>query len=288
MPRSKGRNHFIVKHDLASLEALPNFIWNTGESRHQRPRGYGQVKRGDRWIGFAYTSSDRRERPLSLVTGFFECTNEAKYGSIPAKGRRACLFGESEAWMIEGKARGPQPDRPVGVPPINDLLRKRTFNQATLVSITPDEFEHIRDYVLSHQFDPKRIPLLGREPKCEQEVVAMLARGHSELGIQRILRVQTRFPDLLVKIQGKAEEVHLEVELYSKSFLVHGHHKQLDKKGLFPKVCRKADKRSVAVVCWIDNERSPTLVENGRKVRDCVSRVFELQSLIRDRRKIRW
>ena len=289
MQRTDGRKYFIVKHPLDALEALPNFIWNSGEPKNHLPKGFGQVKRGDRWIGFAHTTTDARERPLSLITGFFECTREARYGKIPKKALSTCIRGETEAWQIEGKACGLQPNQPVGVPPIDDLLGRTTFNQATLVSINAKEFAKIRDYTRRHEFHPGKIPLLGREPKCEQEVLAVVVCGHKKLGIERIVRVQTRFPDLLVKIKGKAEEVHLELEVYSKGFLGHGHDRQVDKKGRFPKKTGKnADKKPVAILCWIDNEKSSTLNVKGRKVKDCVHRVYELQSLIREGRKIRW
>ncbi len=31
MMNSTGRNHYIIKHNLEALEALPNFIWNSAE-----------------------------------------------------------------------------------------------------------------------------------------------------------------------------------------------------------------------------------------------------------------
>jgi hypothetical protein len=160
---------------------------------------------------------------------------------------------------------------------------------ATLVPITAKEFESIRAYIRNHEFDPNRVPFLGREPRNEQEVLALIVSCHAEFGIEKIVRVQTRFPDLLVKLKGKADEVHLELELYSKNFHAHGHSKDLDELGRFPKKFSKTiSKKSVAVLCWIDNEKRPALKKNGPKVRDCVHRVYELKTLIRERRKIRW
>lgn len=280
MSRSDARKYFIVKHGLDAFEALPNFIWN-GIDPERMPKDFGRIKKGDRWIGFAYTTSDARERPLSLITGFFECTREARFGKIPSKALPVS-GGATRCWLIEGKPCGRQPDQPVGVPPIDDLLNRRTFAQTTLVTVTDKEFKDIRDYTLSHEFNPVKIPFLGREPKCEQEVVAVVVSGHKELGIERIVRVQTHFPDMLVKIKGKAEEVHLELELYSKSFLTHGHARQVDNKGRFPrKTGKNADKKPVAILCWIDNTKSGVL-------KPYVHRVYELQSLIREGRKIRW
>ncbi len=97
--------------------------------------------------------------------------------------------------------------------------------------------------------------------------------GHKELGIEEIIQVQKAFPDLLVRIKGCAKPVYLELETYSHGFFAHGHHKQVRQRRF------KADGKAVAVLCWIDN--------NG-EVKDRVHKVFELQSLIRDGRKILW
>ncbi len=137
------RSHFIVKHGLDSLKALPNYVWRTDQGPNECPRGFGQVKLGDRWISFAYTTSDRRERTLSLITGFYECTQEKRYGSIPLTAEKLdeIADGKRMAWLIEGKEYKQQPREPVGVPPIDDLIRRRTFKQATLIPITAEEFE---------------------------------------------------------------------------------------------------------------------------------------------------
>jgi len=115
---------------------------------------------------------------------------------------------------------------------------------------------------------------LGREPLCEQEVIAVAVAGHPKLGIDKILRIRTRFPDMLVKLRGKAEPVHLEVEVYSSSFDAHGHANQVWG-GKF-----REDRRSVAVLCWVDDADD--------RLRRRVHDVYELQTLIRDNSKIKW
>lgn len=160
---------------------------------------------------------------------------------------------------------------PVGVPPIKDLLKRKVYHQQALIPISPEEFDHIYDYALSHQFDTSTIPLLGREPECEQEVVAIVANCYEKLGIKRVHRVRTAFPDLLVQIDGGPEMIRLELELYSESFLSHGHANQMAD-GRF-----KGD--PVAVLCWIHNK---TEVESH------VHRVYELQSLLREGRRMEW
>ncbi len=273
MPKSEDRRYFIVKHGLDSFEALPTFIWRTGKDSDDVPHRFNQVRDGDRWISFAYTTSDKGERPLSLVTGFYECTQEAEYRSIP-RNALPISDGERKAWMIVGKPCGKQPRKPVGVPPINDLLSpKRVWNNQAIIPITDDDFDRIRDYTLSHQLDTDKIPLLRREPHNEQELLAAVACGHEKLGITEIIHVQKAFPDLLVKIEGHSREVYLELEVYSQGFFLHGHDKQVRK-------CRfKEDDIPLAVLCWIDNDT---------KVKDRVHRVYELQSLMREGTKTAW
>ena len=83
MPQTRERSHFIVKHGLDAFAALPNFVWRTGKGPKDVPHRFKQIRLGDQWIGFAYTTSDLRERPLSLITGFYECTQVALYRDIP-------------------------------------------------------------------------------------------------------------------------------------------------------------------------------------------------------------
>ncbi len=280
---NRPRRYWIVKHGLDSLTALPNYIWRTGE--RAEPGIFQRVKRGDRWVGFAYTTSDARERPLSLVTGFSECIHESYYGAIPQRalgpdGYRTPRY--RNAWMIRGKEYGWQPRAPVGVPPLAKLLDRPLFKQTTLVLIKPEEFEKIRREVRRRELNPKKIPLLGREPRYEQEVVGVVACGHKRLGIEKILRLRTAFPDMTVKLRGKADPVHLEIEVYSKSFLAHCHDEQV-RRGCFTEhTDAQPAKAPVGLLCWVDDER------RSRPAKCGVRHVFELQQLIRDGKNIRW
>ena len=172
---------------------------------------------------------------------------------------------------------------------IADILGKSVFNnQAITPGITAKDFERIREKALSLQFDTDTIPLFGRQPRCEQEVVSIIVAGYKELGIKRIMHVQTHFPDMLVNIGG--EEVHLEIEVYSQDFENHGHIEQLRRisQGKFrgkreAKLAKdKDDNRPVAVVCWVKNDKG----ELQRKVHKL--KLFELQSLLRKGEKIRF
>lgn len=266
------RRHFIVKHDLQSFEDYPTHIWRTGNGEDDKPHRFNQVKLGDRWIGFAYTTSDKRERSLSRVTGFFQCESEADFVALPptASGRPVSA---GRHWLIKGEVFGEQPMNTVGVEPIDEILGKKLWKNQAIVPLTADDFDTIRQHALTRQFDTTKIPLLGREPENEQEVLAAVVYGHEQLGIKRIYRVRKAFPDLLVQLEGCDEPVHLELEVYSEGFFSHGHNQHVKEKRF------TGDDRPIAVLCWIDNKKS---------VKDHVHRVYELQSLIRDRKKIIW
>ena len=277
-----NREYFIVKHGLDAFKALPSYIWRTDKGELEKPRGYNQVKAGDRWVAFAYTTSDERERHLSVVTGFFECVEKAKYCDPPLSPTGLPVW-DTQAWFIEGKPFGDQPKWSVSVKPIGDILpHRKLFNQQAIVRINAEDFEAIRQHTLNRQFDIEDIPLLKRDPQSEQELLAVVVYGHKQLGIERIIRVRTAFPDLLVQFEGSPDEVHLELEVYSEGFFLHGHHKH---SALRDKVFTEDGKsKPTAVLCWIDNEKT----RDGKTVQDHVRAVYELQSLIREGKKMIW
>ena len=275
MPRYPGHNHFIVKHDLASFQVQPGYVWNSGDAPppSNPPKGFRQILKGDRWIAFAYTTSGERERTVSLVTGFYQATRTVTYGRLSARAH-AHVGRKKWAWLIKGEPLGkPLPD-PVVIPPLASFLEgQNVVQQNAVIRISKSDFNSIRKYTQNHRFDPKKIPCLGRDPQNEQEVVGLISSAHKQLGIEQILRIQTRFPDMLVKIKGKAEPVHLELELYSSSFFPHFH--QVYAKRF------KGDRKPVGVLCWIDDDRKGLLKKK-------VHRVYELRSLLREKRRIRW
>src|SRR4051812_24705745 len=93
MAESRGRKYFIVKHGLDAFMALPGFIWRTGMGQDEVPPKFNQVKRGDRWVEFAYIKDEIEWKPRSLVMGFYECVQEACYGDIP-QDRRTIQWGQ--------------------------------------------------------------------------------------------------------------------------------------------------------------------------------------------------
>ncbi len=147
MPRYKGRNYFVVRHDLASFQALPGFIWNSGANPppSSPPVGFRQVEDGDRWISFAYTTSGAREKATSLVTGFYTCTREYRYGKLPPK-PLAIAEGKKRAWLTKGKDYGAPLPEPVVIPPLSYFLGANQFNQRTISRISPQQFEAIKKH----------------------------------------------------------------------------------------------------------------------------------------------
>lgn len=271
MTDSRDRKYYIVKHDLKSFEALPNMIWNTEKGPRNIPHRYNSIKEGDRWVAFAFTSSDYRERPLSLVTGFYECVKERVYTNIP-RNALPISCGETKAWFIEGKQHGKEIKWAVGFPPIDKFLKKRHFKNQSIIPISEKEFQQIYNYVINHLFNTDGIPILHRQPKNEQEVLSIVVGGHKALGIEKILQVQKAFPDLLVKIKNHPEPVYLELEVYSQNFIQHKHNKGVRDK-------KFKDAIPVAVLCWVDNDS---------EVKKYVHKVFEISELLREHKTIQW
>jgi len=279
MPQPGDRSYFIVKHDLGAFEALPGFIWNSRTPSTKVPRGYNQVTVGDVWVAFAYVTSDPSELQLSQITGFYECIRPKRYGEIPRFSDKArppyeAPYGAGKAWLIEGKEYGSQPDRPVVVPPIDKLLHRQTYARTTLIRIFAGEFEILRKETFARQKSLSRVPLFGRSPKCEQELLCAVVFGHKQLGIERIVSVQKGFPDLCVDIEGGPRQVHLELEVYASGFQSHGH-ADCVRDGKF-------DGADVGVLCWVDDD-------NDGRVKGCVhGRVYELDSLLKEDTRIIW
>ncbi len=267
--------YFIVKHDLESFTVLPGFIWRTDILPPKMPIGFRQINLGDRWIEFAYIEDEHERQSCSLITGFRQCTREKWYGDVPSHAWKG------KGWMIEGKKSGDQPRHPVTVPPINELLGYRVVGPRTIIRITREEFERIRKETFRRYLDPNTIPILRREPRNEQEVLSVVVGAYKKLGIEEILWVRTRFPDVLVKINGK--QLYLELEVYSGGFRAHFDQLERITKGkLKGKLAArfKDDSKPVAVLCWTDDDKEYL------KKRVPYLKVYELQSLLRSQRTI--
>lgn len=277
LPMKRQRKYFIAKHDLASFLAWPGVIWRTGET--QFPQGLKKIHIGDRWIAFAYIKDEGARDKAQQVVGFYECV-EVPDTRIPIPPKPRSLAGNSKfAWAIKGRPIGRVLPHPVTVPSVNKLLGRPVFGQQTLTPILEKDFDAIREKVHEYHLPPDRIPLLNRDPRCEQEVVAILIAARNQLGIRKIDRVRTRFPDLRVGLAGSKGLVHMEVETYSSSFLAHGHQNQVRRGAL--KTEDLSEKLPVAVACWNHDD------ESG-EVAKCVHRVYELRGLLQRKAKIRW
>ncbi len=273
----RERKYFVARHDLASFQMWPGVVWRTGETDF--PRGFRQMQVGDRWIAFAYIDDEYKRDKTQQVVGFYECVSiPTKRIQIPRKPQS--LVGNNKlAWAIHGKEFRWQPSFPITVRSIQKLLKRPVYSQQTLTPISRLEFEKIRQEVKRLKLDQGRIPLLNRDPRCEQEVIGILIAAHERLGIEKIDRIRTRFPDLRVKIAGKRGLVHLEVETYSSSFLLHGHQHQVW--GRMFKTADKSEKLPIAVVCWDDDDQSGQVAQR-------VHKIYELRGLLRRKERIKW
>ncbi|HTZ20122.1 MAG TPA: hypothetical protein VMC06_04500 [Opitutaceae bacterium] len=164
------------------------------------------------------------------------------------------------------------------------MLGRVAAKQATIVPLrNAGEFQLIRDEVKKRAFDSSNVPVLGREPDNEQEVVAIVSGAFRQLGIKKILRIRTAFPDMLVQIGRK--EVHVELEYDSITFRAHLSRLRKIRRqpGKFlAKAKDRADQRPIVVLCWIDGDKGHTLRDQVRNLR-----IFELQTLLREKEKIR-
>jgi len=268
MPTPK---HFVIRHDFASLEALPNYVWHTGYSVEKVPHRYKEIMEGSKWVSYAYKSTDYSGDRLRSVTGFYCCVTPHAYGRIPLSPsalRRYDLHSPTTAWLIEGKPDGTPLKHRVLVPSIDWFFDTPKFHQQAITPISKEEYDRICKYVRQHQAPPDAIPVFAREPETEQEVLAIFVASHKRLGIKRILRVQLAFPDVTVELEGVAEPVQLELELYGQSYISHGH----------------PSNRKIGVLCWLNDD--PT--EKGERVADRVYKVCELRELLKHKWKIEW
>ncbi len=284
MKHDTSPNYFVVRHDMASLQIFPGHIWNSHEAGPPAtpPRGFRQLRKGDRWIAFAYVRSDSDEKSISEVTGIYECVSlQPKYGSLPA--RVADVADAKDAWMLEGRHYGRALCNSVVVPPLSFFLGKNLFNQKTITKVTEQQFRKIERYVRAHQLKASAIPGLHRDPRNEQEILTIIASDPSRFGIEKIIKVQTQFPDMKVKLKGKTEEVYLELELCSSSFLNHDHAKRLRHGRFVGTESTKGDGCPVGVLCWLSDDESDAV---GRHVNH---RIFELRELLKHpKARIRW
>ncbi len=267
--------YFVARHDLHSFTAWPGALWWTHGKEFPRPLKKMQV--GDKWIAFAYTDEVRQE-PVHQVVGFYECIKIPSQ-RIPIPPRARELVRSRYAWAILGQSLRKPLASPVTVPSINTMLGRKTFGNQTLMPISAADFRKIQHVVQNRAMDPAKIPLLERDPKNEQEVIGILVSAHKRLGIQKIERMRSRFPDLLVTLVGKCDPVHLEVETLSSSFIRHGHDEQVCRRRLISEDA--TERLPVAVACWYHDDKT-------REVAKHVHKVFEIRELLQKGQKMRW
>jgi hypothetical protein len=262
--------YFVVRHDLGSLGALPNYVWRTGLRKYEIPHRFRSIAKGSKWVSYAFEGDGHSSDRLRYVTGIYSCTKPCHYGPIPlsASKRREWAVNASAAWLIKGSPVGEKLRHPVLVPTINHFFDSKGYDAVAIRPITKQEFDRICKYVFSHQLPPDEIPVLKREPESEQEVLAIFLQAYQTLGVKRIVRVQQGFPDIEVELAGRKTPVRIELELYSQSYIAHGHPRD----------------KNIAVLCWLNDDPRG----KGKKVKGRVHKVFELRELLRRKERIVW
>lgn len=273
MPAPDDRNYYIAKQDLMAFKAWPGRVWKSSDvSPEKAPPLFKKIMKGDRLVGFAHEYWEKGKRqPLCVVTGFYKCIDIAQWKENIFLPNYYGDQAKRKGWVIEGRQCENLPRSPVSIPPIDKVLGRTTKKMGTLIQISAEDYELFKTTVRDRELNPEVIPLLQREPECEQELLAVVARDYQRLGIEKIIRVRTRFPDMLVKLKGHVEEVHLELEFNSKGFLAHESQIQHGR-------CLE-DNKPVAVLCWIDDEP---------RVHKLVHKVYELRTLLPDGKQITW
>lgn len=264
---TREKRFFLVKHDLASLEALPGCIWNDKRGPRDEPRSYRQVGPRDKWIAYAYIRNEGTRESVSLVQGFFECVRRSEYGPLPqTKALDEAGLAHAKGWVIKGRQNDKQPRSPVLIPSIGRFLGKTLYTRSSVIPLKREDYWKIHDYALSHDEPLPQGGPFGFTPKTEQELLLAFAGSCRRIGVERIVSARTRFPDLVVGISQTI--LHVELELFSRNFFVHRHRAAVKN--------RRYNGRPVCVVCWVDDEKA---VQN-------VLPVFELRDLISGRRSL--
>lgn len=265
----RGSRFFIVKHDLASFEAFPGRVWQTGRRSDDMPASYRQVRPGDSWVAYAYQKTEGDKTGANLVQGFFKSKRGPTYAKLPTSPALESLgYSGKNACVIEGEADGRQPRTPVLLPPLASFLGRRLFTRSSVFPITREEFWKIRDFVLGRDEPLGQDGTFGATPRNEQELLVAFTECAKRIGINRIVRVGTRFPDLTVELGSSAKTLHVELELVSGGFVSHRHGDQV-KRGMF-------DGTQVCVVCWVDDD--PTVKKRLP--------VFEVRDLLSGRKSL--
>ena len=261
---------FLVKHDLASFQAFPGRIWQTGRGRANQPLSHRQVHPGDRWIAYAYESVEGRQDSASLVQGFFRCVKGSEYSVLPRSSELDAVgYSGGHAWVVEGQEDGRQPRSPVLIPPISKFLDKRLFSRSSVIPLSRGDYWKVSDYASNHDEPFETAGAFGSTPRTEQELLLVFAETCDKFGVSKIARVRTRFPDLMVELGSADLAIHVELELFSHGFVAHRHKTQVR--------ARRFEKKPVCVVCWVDDDST---------VRRTLP-VFELRDLISGRETLR-
>ncbi|GEM_PF-6592174 len=103
--------YWLVKHDKKSIESKPGWIWTEIVGSRRIPPNYRQVKNGDKFILYAYKTSEGMDsKPCREIYGFYEVARELEEEHL----------AEGDHWTIKGN---PLPGYKQGWVPIQGLTQ---------------------------------------------------------------------------------------------------------------------------------------------------------------------
>lgn len=228
-----GRNNYwIVKHDQASIEDRPGWIWRSVPSqKHRLPPHYKQISRGDLFALVSFPSGGAAG--VHQMYGAYEVEKEFEY--LP----NVVLTSDYEypnAFVIKGKLLPGLRQRWVTIPNLMSYCRKEYTGKSITMARSAARFNDLLQVFKKYSSLDIDFSPLRREPATEQEVVALFCQKLVKLGYSAITRLQTRFPDATV-ITPSGKKQYIEIEYYATGYDHPLEYKQ----------------EPVYCVCWIDD-----------------------------------
>lgn len=252
--------YWLVKHDKESIKTRPGWIWREVEGCSRVPQNYRRVKKEDKFILYAHeTSGDMDSERCYEIYGFYEVTRELKEESL----KQGCH------WTITGRPLPKHKQGWVQIPHPTQFFEKKKFNQQSLIELKRAEFER---FLREHEkfVGRKTWAIFDREPKNEQEVVALFVSVMHKCGYKRFEKLGTRTPDaILVRNDGRKDKIEFE---YRSSGLALHKIEQL---------------RGVKCICWINDLDRNHKYSKGREILPLREKLFRSSSASTIRRKSR-
>ena len=217
-------NYWIVKHDAASIEEHPGWIWREVRSENSNhPPNYLKVEKGDYFalISYPYRKEDEN---IHQVYGIYRVSRPVRF------------VRSQSAFVIEGKLLRGLKEKWVTVPNITKYYKHKFYGMAVLPAKSEEAFLEIQEMFENYSRKDVDYKPFEREPKNEQEVVALFTMNLERFRYKRFEKLQTKFPDArLVKHDGRVDLVEFE-------YYASGYDHPATYKG-----------KNVKCVCWVDD-----------------------------------